>query len=373
MVRLAEAYVRAFPREERWLHALTGTGFFVALSAGVGTPNVASLAGGYFQYFAKYLAGLFFLSRIHVVVREKWRPSGGAARRIKSWFFGPDATTPELAPFERALFPNRAEVAGRPIANVAMDLVLVRLVLTFLLVLAVYTSVKTRLPYLGGFEGTDAIFQRWDDALFGPSFGRWLEGWARGDEDVMRFLSETYVHGYVWFVLLLVLLYLRRDAFSLRWLVVSVGTVYLVAILISSLLPALGPCFVDPARFAWIRTELVGESQHFLAYSFNESQRATAAGLPIEVHIFAGIAAFPSLHVGHMVVLACVAARTVPAYVVVLTWTTLWTFVATIAFGWHYAVDAVAGIALAVAITLATRMAMLRWDAAETEERPARG
>lgn len=360
--RILDAYTGAFPREERWLHALAATGIVVALSAAVGAPALLTVAKGYFEYFAKYFAGLFFVSRLHVATRSRWLPSSEWGRRLKSWLFGPDDDTPVIARWERALFPNRGEVAARPTDDLHNDVLLVRLFLTLLAVLAIYTNVKVRLPFLGGFEGTDAIFQRWDDTLFGTGFAGHFERWARNDADVMAFLSRTYVHDYVWFVLLLVLLYLRRDTFSLRWLVVSVGTVYLVSILISALVPALGPCFVDPPRFAWVRDDLVGEAQHFLAFSFNEAQRAVAAGQPIETRTFAGIAAFPSLHVGHMIVVACVASRTCPIYALHVLWTTSWTFIATLAFGWHYAVDAIAGIALSACITFAIRRAMVQFE-----------
>ena len=52
-----------------------------------------------------------------------------------------------------------------------------------------------------------------------------------------------------------------------------------------------------------------------------------------------------------MVILLVVALRTVPIYALWMTWIAMGTSIATVGFGWHYAIDAVGGIVLAAGIT----------------------
>jgi hypothetical protein len=76
---------------------------------------------------------------------------------------------------------------------------------------------------------------------------------------------------------------------------------------------------------------------------------------------FGGIAAFPSLHVAHMALLAAIAWNAARPYAYLMVLMTVLTFVATMGFGWHYAVDAIGGVGLALAVAWWTRRAVVGW------------
>ncbi|HEX2880385.1 MAG TPA: phosphatase PAP2 family protein, partial [Polyangiaceae bacterium] len=163
--------------------------------------------------------------------------------------------------------------------------------------------------------------------------------------------TKVYMHDYMWMVVLAFIFYVRRDRFSLRWLFASVTLVYILGVLITMLYPSYGPCFLEPGRFSWIRETTVGRTQANLAQFYDLSVKTVNAEGAFRAAAFMGIAAFPSLHVAHMVILVMIAWRTFPLYSVWMLWMTIATTIATIGFGWHYIVDALGGIVLAVLVT----------------------
>jgi hypothetical protein len=156
-------------------------------------------------------------------------------------------------------------------------------------------------------------------------------------------------------VVLVLALWVRRDLPRLRWTFISVCFVYILGILITAALPSYGPFFFERERFAWLAGTPVAEAQRNLAMSLLYSQQMAATGKPIATEAFLGVAAFPSLHVGHMVILMVVAWRTFRPFALFVGGIAALTTLATVAFGWHYLVDAVGGAALAVGVTLALR------------------
>jgi membrane-associated phospholipid phosphatase len=96
-------------------------------------------------------------------------------------------------------------------------------------------------------------------------------------------------------------------------------------------------------------------------YNHNAGVVATGNGT-FMVPAFLGIAAFPSLHLGHMIILLVVALHTWRPFAYFMAAVTLLTFVSTIGFGWHYGIDAVGGILLALGMTYLVYGLMRRWD-----------
>jgi membrane-associated phospholipid phosphatase len=124
----------------------------------------------------------------------------------------------------------------------------------------------------------------------------------------------------------------------------------------------MGPVFLDGDRFLWLKGTRVRGAQEFLAFYFNSSLDRVNAGETVVSRAFAGIAAFPSLHVAHMAIMLWIAIRTIPAYAVWMGWVTLTTTLATIGFGWHWVVDAPGGAILGIAVTEALYRMMRRFD-----------
>ena len=90
-------------------------------------------------------------------------------------------------------------------------------------------------------------------------------------------------------------------------------------------------------------------SQQFLLRAFDRTEEAVLNGQWLEAKAFTGIAALPSLHVGHCVLLIIFAALYSPKMNFVLVPITLITWTATLAFGWHYLLDGIVAIPMVFA------------------------
>jgi len=327
-------------RREEWvLFGLIGFSTLVVLSSRTGFDPVVPFTG-YWNFFARRLLLLFVVTRIVFYLADRWEPRGRWPLRIRDFLFSP---------------PDRR---GR---TEAVDLEIVRGTLLLFVSLAIYSNVKARVVYINPTSG-DAFFAELDQTLFGSGFISAIQDWFRGDADVVEFFSGIYLHGYFWMMVLVFLLYMRRDQFAIRWTIISVCFTYLLGILLTVAHPSYGPFFVDPERWRWLAGTDIGTTQNWLAAMNDHNAIMLSAGYRVEAVAFAGIAAFPSLHVGHMFVMLVVALRTFKPYAVWMFGVASLTFLATIGFGWHYAVDAIGGAALAAGVTHLTYVLMRRWD-----------
>ena len=123
------------------------------------------------------------------------------------------------------------------------------------------------------------------------------------------------------------------------------------------LVPSLGPVFVRPGLFADLPETGVSALQESLA-----DARAAVLADPVGADAIAGIAGFASLHTSITLTAALVAWRLgLPLTVRVALWAFFaLTVVATTYFGWHYAVDDLGGVVIAlVAVAVADRVT--RW------------
>lgn len=303
----------------------------------------------YFAFFADKVLIVFAATRILFGIAARWEPaSGSRAERAKRFVFGRERSLGEL---------------------LKTDLEVCRGLIALFGTLTVYTNVKLRIPLINGFVG-DPSFQRIDDAIFGKSLWPWLERTVQASEPLRNFLESVYFHDYMYFVLLVTLLYLRHDRRALRWLFQAVAYTYILGVLITLAYPTLGPCFVRREDYEWIQQSMgmVADTQRNLWRFFSYVVQTGRADMQVRGQIFMGIAGFPSLHVGHMALLTVVALKRYPIYAPVVVLMTLLTFVSTMAFGWHYAVDAIGGIALAWAVCAALwRFLPGRGDEAEAD------
>jgi len=329
-------------RREEWV--LFGLILFctlVVLSSRTGFDPVAPFTG-YWNFFARRILLLFVVTRFVFYLADRWQPTGTWPVRIRDFLFA--------APDRRA----RTEM---------VDLELVRGTLLLFITLAIYSNVKVRVPYINPTVG-DEFYASLDRTLFGDGFIRSIQDWFRGDADVAEFFTGIYLHGYFWMMVLIFLLYMRRDQFAIRWTILSVCFTYLLGILLTVAHPSYGPFFVEPEKWRWLAGTEIGTTQNWLMAMHDHNAIMLAAGYRVEAVAFAGIAAFPSLHVGHMFVMLVVALRTFKPYAVWMLGVASLTYLATIGFGWHYGIDAIGGALLAAGVTHLTWVLMRKWDAA---------
>ncbi len=133
------------------------------------------------------------------------------------------------------------------------------------------------------------------------------------------------------------------------------------------LLPALGPIYATPAEFAGLPTSGASVLQSLLL-----DQRIEFLTDPAVAGTAQSIAAFASLHVS-MLFTAAVAAHLLGLvrYVRIALWVLVAvSAVSTIYLGWHYVVDDIAGVAIALA-ALAIARALTGFDLTATRQRRA--
>jgi hypothetical protein len=133
----------------------------------------------------------------------------------------------------------------------------------------------------------------------------------------------------------------RNFAFACAFLSIAGSWLYLS-------LPALGPCYAYPELFAGVGAEIrhAAGTQAALAANY-QRMLAGRDGSLTQFNPYLGVAAFPSLHVGAHWLFALWARRHARPMFAPLVVATALTFVASVATGWHYAVDGYVGMLLA--------------------------
>jgi hypothetical protein len=209
-----------------------------------------------------------------------------------------------------------------------------------------YRNLKSVVPLLEPGTLFDDRLARLDRALFAGHDPAALLQSVLGTGIAAQLLSLVYGAFFVFVPLALGgALVLLRDlraglflatALSINW-VLAAGSYFLV--------PALGPVYADPTAFAGLPETAVGDLQTMLL-----GQRALFLLDPAAAGTAQSIGAFASLHVS-MLFTAAVAAHLLglgPRLKVGL-WTMLaLTVTATIYFGWHYVIDDIGGMILAL-------------------------
>jgi hypothetical protein len=328
---LVSRFAKAVRPEERLLLAILLLGAGLCLASGTGFAPLP-MVRGYVRFFGHYTLFLFALTRLTDLARTGWEPRGPAGRRLLAWLGGS---------------AKPGEIAGP-------DLEFLRGLALLFLSLSVYTSIKIRIPMINPAIG-DAFFQRLDHLLLGQELVPWLERTVAAAPWLASLLARVYFHDYIWMVVLLVLFWIRHDRARMRWLFASVCLVYLLGILVTAAYPSFGPFFFERERFAWLEGSLTAQAQSHLGGHLVENLQRFQSGRPLLSAAFLGVAAFPSLHVAHMVILVVIAWRPARLFALWVLLMTLLTTLATVAFGWHYFVDALGGAALAVAVPLGLR------------------
>ena len=316
-------------RPEEWVLSLVLlTVFLLCISSFTGFDFIPVFRE-YVGYFSSYFFAFLVLSRGVVWIRISWVPE----TRFGQWVY--------------SILGGSIEQQGGLLKT---DIEFLRGATLLLISLTFYSNIKTRIPFIAG-ERYDEAYLAMDHALFGQEASEWIITTVSKSPWLIEWLQSIYLHGYKFMVILVLFLFVRFDRFELRWLFTSVCFTYLIGILITILYPSMGPVYVEPGAFEWLQGTDIKKVQDNLWEFMTSSVQAIGNGESFQVRAFAGIAAFPSLHIAHMVILIVVAARTIRWYAYFLMFVSFCTFVATIAFGWHYIVCAVGGFLLAVIVT----------------------
>ena len=220
--------------------------------------------------------------------------------------------------------------------------------LILLLVCWWYSHIKTGVLLA---ETYDDVLYRWDCVIFGGA-----EPWQLCRHILDESCAGTLCLVYCAFfpVLIACILWLtlcgRQDRSDALTCAIVIG--YAVGLLGYHLAPVYGPAFVFTSASPGELSPLTNEMQDLLWKRTTEVQQdpSRATILPWKY-----IAAFPSLHISH-VLLAAWYARHSRIAVVLLSLFSVLTAISTVYLGWHYVVDWLGGVVVAaIAVWLTSR------------------
>ena len=205
----------------------------------------------------------------------------------------------------------------------------------------------------------DAMLQRWDKALFAGHSPAVLLHDALGRDVAARFLTQWYESfSLVVGVSLVAAMAFTPTVRSAYVFVVSAMWAWILGAGSYYLIPSLGPFHQAPAEFAGLTRTSIQRTQALYV-----AQRDHLLAHPQAPDAFAQISAFASLHCALSFLVFLMARH---YRLRVLSWVAAvflaGTLVATVYLGWHFAVDDVAGLALAwVAVQLGKLTVLGSW------------
>jgi hypothetical protein len=143
--------------------------------------------------------------------------------------------------------------------------------------------------------------------------------------------------------------FLFTDLARRRHFAFACAALWLVAVWVYLLLPAVGPCYFVPDAFDEVRAAMphAEQVQGRLWEHYLQVIAAREQGTRPRLSPFLAVAAMPSLHVGAHWLFALWARRQAPRLFLPFSLATLLTFFGSILTGWHYAIDAYLGMLIA--------------------------
>lgn len=231
-----------------------------------------------------------------------------------------------------------------------------------------FNAVKELIPYGQGFV-FDRFFADLDRTLFFGNDPFVFLCSVGGAEWILRAIELNYSN--FWFVICFFILYWmavspRLDGVRVRYFVTFLLTWGLIGNVLATIFSSAGPVYYghvtgDYARFAE-QVMLLSKTVDEIGSAASYQQYLWTMYLSGQPGIGTGISAFPSMHLALFTMNAMFLRELKPKWAI---WAWLYTavlLVSSVYLGWHYAVDGLASILLAVGLYWAVRMAMaIRW------------
>lgn len=218
-----------------------------------------------------------------------------------------------------------------------------------------YTFTVIKALLFVGNQPLDARLIDFESSIFGEPLHRKVAAWAGQYPSVVGWCDWIYNRFFHHMILTSVLLFALRRAREQNEYLAALLFCYLAGAPLYHLLPAAGPVYFEPEYYEHVRAqpELVTNFLHH--WLFRQTTLVTQG----EAHAlltWTYVAAMPSLHVAHEVVMTWYSRRSRIAFALSATFT-LSTVVSIMVLGWHYFIDAIAGATLAaVAIAIARKL-----------------
>jgi hypothetical protein len=235
--------------------------------------------------------------------------------------------------------PTHARAVTRAQASDALHVG--RLLLSFMLVIAVYSNLKPMVSMINPVL-LDPLFHRIDCLLaLGHDPFVWLTS-IRAPWFV-SLMDESYFFFFFFIVFGLTgsILFGSRGHFERAFTAFLIA--YMIGLLLYYLLPSVGPAFAAETRglFEPIAENSLRGSLWSMHAAFQENPQT------MYIVQFSGLAAFPSLHIAHSVLFIWYLWRVTKPLALMLVVPFVLLALSTVHLGWHYIVDIPGGIAVA--------------------------
>jgi hypothetical protein len=227
-----------------------------------------------------------------------------------------------------------------------------------LLVLAIFALVSYSFTVIKAcvfFHGPphDAAVIGFETRLFGIAPHRALAAWSSHQPRLVELLDRIYYKLFDHMALVSVFLSAAGRKRERVEYSSALALCYVLGGLSYHLFPVLGPAFAEPGYFAALRQQDL--ITNYFQAALLETTHAARAGSLSELNSYDFIAAFPSLHIAHELVMLYYA-RNSRIFLALSAAFTALTLLAVVVLGWHYPSDALAGAALAaIAIAVSRR------------------
>lgn len=249
---------------------------------------------------------------------------------------------------------------GAPVGKLARVAGVIRDWWPLLACFAIYSNVKVLVPLFGP-QVLDGAFLDWEQRVFGPLLGpgqyptRWLL--ERAGPWSTWIMDKAYVSFFYLYSISFAVIYFGGFRREFRRLLTGIILLYYLGAALYLLVPVVGPIYhtdcSEVRRLVYQRSSelprppTVPLLQQVLLVNY--AAVIESPGLFV-TRPFLGIAAFPSLHVGHTLLFVLSARRVCrPLLILYLPILGLLT-VSTVFWGWHWVGDVIAGAALALLV-----------------------
>ena len=206
----------------------------------------------------------------------------------------------------------------------------------------VYTVIKA---YIFLFRNAqDPSIVAIDGLAFSKPIYTWFADLGTKHSAISHALDYVYVFFFAYMLICLAGLLLRGDRKKLRQYCIASLLCYLLGAPLYFVIPTMGPAFFDAHAFQFVQEQ--GLISGAIQAELRHNMASLLAGNLHVLPTFGFVAAIPSLHVTHTVIIGHFSKTTRTSYVVALAFTFL-TAISTLVLGWHYWIDVLAGALLA--------------------------
>jgi hypothetical protein len=201
-------------------------------------------------------------------------------------------------------------------------------------------------------SGIDAQLIALESAIFGAPPHRALAEWAGTHPQFLQVCDWVYFRFFHHMALVTILLVGLRQAKERTEYLGALAFCYLIGGPLYHLLPGVGPGYFEASYFPYLDDPslMVGPIRLWLQYNTVQIQ----SGHPALLQTWGYIACMPSLHVAQEFVMLYYARRS-PIALLLSTMFTAITLIAVVVLGWHYPIDSLGGLLVALVAILIAR------------------